>query len=618
MKKKSIIKRTVDQTKEIYDFIGQHAMDGWQNILTGIGMAGRDKRRSSFVKNVDQMTEPDAEELYQADPLARKIIDKPAEEALRRPIEFDKVDKATVAKITTWMDKLNVTNVMKDGDRYGFMYGGAGVFMSVDDGLPLDEPLDLLRCRDIKSLVVLNRWELWTIQTDVIRDINNPMYGYPEFYYLQPRAIPSVESSAPGAVRTTGGKQSGQRKPQPTKKSVTMGTGSPEETQSMELKRVGQNVMNVKIHHTRIIRFDGVPLPIRKRMLNNYWDDSIFTSIKECLADFGIACSNVANIIQDYSVAVYTMQDLASLVGEKDNEEIKKIFSTMSLARSMLGAFCIREGEKFEWSTRSTAGLAELIDRVKLRLQSAVPFPHTILFNESAPGSLTTSDDGNQRKWYDWVSAHQTTYLQPRFNRLFEVMHACTQGPTGGKVPANWEYSWPALWAPSDDEVSKTRYTVAQTDEIYVNMGALDAQEVRESRFGGEAYSMETKLIDGLDPVGEKKDAAQAEVEAQSQTDVTEKDVTDARAVMDALSDRMAVQGVVMTKILYPTLDYAYETIEKLTGTPFQDTGARSTRTKWVFDARPLGDFDPEPSKFRRYSPMMGVEIIYGELKKKA
>lgn len=628
-------KKQAVSNAELMDYLRRGAFDGWQNILTGLGMRNRDKRRSNEIRNVDQITEPEAEEIYQADAIARRMIEKPSEEALRRGLVM-KVDKATQSNINTWMDRLEVIPRFMQGGNFGHMYGGAGAFLSLDDGLPLDEPVDLGRIRDINSIVILNRWELWTQPTDVVRDINNPMYGYPEYYYLQPRAIPAVTSSAPGAVRQMGSYDPGsspstqstiirgtpkpmRRKQMPSKATIKgSGSASEYDTGTTVGEGAGANVMNVKIHSSRIIRFDGAPLPIRKRMLNNYWDDSIFTAIREALADFGISCSNVANIIHDYSVAVYTMKDLAALVKGKDNAEIIKIFQTMSLARNMLGAFIVQEGEKFEWASRSTQGLADLLDRVKLRLQAVCPMPHTILFNESPGGSLGNGEDSENRKWYDWLDGQRKTYWEPRFNRLFEIMFACQRGPTNGTTPAEWGYEWPALWAPSDQQLAETRKTVAETDQIYVDMGALDAQEIRESRFGGDEYSMEIHLIDGMDPVAEKKEQRQADIDAQMTEEMpNEKQIIDCQGVMASFDGRIALQSAMLLKRLYPTVDYARTWVEKLTGRTPTDSGALSTRQHWIFTFEPLLAFDQAQggSKFRRFSPAPGLELVYGEHK---
>src|SRR5690606_12740310 len=40
----------------------------------------------------------------------------------------------------------------------------------------------------------------------------------------------------------------------------------------------------------------------------------------------------------------------------------------------------------------------------------------------------------------------------------------------------------------------------AQTDEIYLRDSVLDPSEVRESRFGGDKYSLETKLDKTINP----------------------------------------------------------------------------------------------------------------------
>ena len=47
---------------------------------------------------------------------------------------------------------------------------------------------------------------------------------------------------------------------------------------------------------------------------------------------------------------------------------------------------------------------------------------------------------------------------------------------------------------PSEKEIAEGRESVARSDALYIDRGALSADEVASSRFGGDRYSSETML----------------------------------------------------------------------------------------------------------------------------
>jgi hypothetical protein len=55
------------------------------------------------------------------------------------------------------------------------------------------------------------------------------------------------------------------------------------------------------------------------------------------------------------------------------------------------------------------------------------------------------------------------------------------------------------LWQQTDSEKVEMRYKQAQIDEIYMNCGVFDPDEVRKNRFGDGNYSIET-IVEGNAP----------------------------------------------------------------------------------------------------------------------
>jgi hypothetical protein len=252
---------------------------------------------------------------------------------------------------------------------------------------------------------------------------------------------------------------------------------------------------NSPIHASRIIRFDGKRLPVRKRAQNVYWEDSVYTSLFEPLRDWQVSHGYIANIIADFSMAVMKIGSFASLLGsEGGDEQVTKMLETMALMRSVLGAQVVGPEDEYSWQSRTTTGLPELMEKLSERLQAYTDIPATILFNKS-PSGMNATGNHEMQVWYNVVQAHQKLYYAPIINRLLEVVFMSKSGPTNGKIPKTWGYEWIPLWQPTELEQAQARKATAETDQLYNDMaGGILAEPIITQRFGSSRYQAELRL----------------------------------------------------------------------------------------------------------------------------
>lgn len=475
---------------------GKEQMDHWKNVLTGIGMKGQDKRMGGNVGITIPFREYEVEEIYTADNLARRIVELIPFECLRRGFQFTGIDEEPVTKINKFMDQKAIVTNFKTCGEWARLYGGSGAFMIVDDGRKPWEPLDIRNIRSFDGIVPLSRWELWTQYTDLETNIASPNFNKPKIYYLQPRrGLPFTYEKTGSNARNYPGANEGSgadfkfrnRVEKPITRALQ---GQP------NMKGQEQIIQyNSPIHSSRVIRFDGKPLPIRKRAQNVYWDDSVFTSLFEALRDYQVSHGYIANIISDFSVAVMKIEAFASLLdSEGGDSQVTKLLEIMQLFRSVLGAIAVGPEDSYEWQSRTTTGLPELIEKLAERLQAYTDIPSTILFNKS-PSGLGATGNHEMEVWFNVIQAHQKLYYEPRFMQILEVIFMAKNGPTGGKIPDGWGMEWVPLWQPSEQDQATTRKTIADTDNIYdqIGGGAL-GEEIINQRFGGSKFNPHLRL----------------------------------------------------------------------------------------------------------------------------
>jgi len=405
--------------------------DAWANILTGLGIKNRDQRMNSQAQYNGPMAERDAEEIYASDGLARRIITKLPFDAVREWMKFE--EKELQQKIDDEVDRLKARKRIIKAWGWARLYGGSGIFVNTGESAEkLKDPIDMNAIRDIKSLVVLSRHELQVDTTDLEIDISSVNFDMPKIYNFQPR---------------------------------------------------GRAAGSFRIHESRIIRFDGVELPLLLRTSNQYWGDSVYTGVLEALRDFGSSCGSIAHIIQEFRMLVYSVQNLAQDVVAGNQDKIMERMQLMNLSRSVLGAFVMdKDGESMESMSANVTNLEKLVEVLSKRLQSVVDMPHTILFNES-PSGLSATGKSEERIWYDYVSSEQEQYLAEKLDRLLTLIFAAKSGPFKGTEPKNWAYDFVPLWQLSDKERAEVGKLEMEKDTGYIDAGVVESSEIRKERY---------------------------------------------------------------------------------------------------------------------------------------
>lgn len=429
--------------------------DGWANVLTGLGMASKDKRVGAEAV-YEPMREVDCENLYASDDVAAALIDTLPDDAIREWVCFTGFDDDQGKALEDELDVLKAPTRINLGWKFGRCYGGAAILMNVDDSMDLSEPLNLDRIRELKSLVVLTRYELWpkTYDTDLFSD----NYGRPLTYVIRPRQTPMAVD--------------------------TQDYGS-------------------EVHHTRLIRFDGVKLPQRLEIANQYWGDSLFTRTFNAIRNYNVSHDAIATILQEFNQGVFKMKGLADLLLNGDDEVVLNRLQIINISRSVARSVVLdSDGESFDNVAAAVTGIPDMLTKVGQRLVVASRMPHTKILGES-PSGLGASGDSEERNWYDYVSNQQELELRPKIRRLCEVILRSRKGPTKGIVPDGWGFDFKPLWQPTEKEQAETRYSQAQTDEIYIRNNVLDPEEVALSRFGSGSYSHETTIDVGARAAGD-------------------------------------------------------------------------------------------------------------------
>jgi len=410
-------------------------MDGWNNVLTGLGIKGRDKRMSSDFA-YERMAKTDSEHLYASDDMAEKIVDIPAEEMQREGFEVthSNDDETLNNLLNDKYEELGMIDHVDNALKWASLYGGSAILLGIQDGRKPHEPVNFAAIKGIEFANVMHRWELNPVESKIQKDPTKKNFGRPGVYTL------SAEQ--------------------------------------------GEGATNIEIHSDRMLIFQGAKLPKNLFVGNNYWNDSVLNRSQNAIRNFQTAHDSAATLVHDFAQAVYKIKHLTEMISQGRDDLVQKRLELIDACRSIVNAIVIEDGEDFERKTTSLQGLPELLGKIEQRLVQTSKIPHTVLLGEGPKGSLGQSGDSERKDWYQHVSRLQQVKLKPQLVQFFTLCLLSKDGPTKGIEPKTWDIEFNPLWQMSQKDKSEVYLKNAQGDLIYLNTGVVDPDEVATSRFG--------------------------------------------------------------------------------------------------------------------------------------
>ena len=126
-------KRPVDRSAARFVTDAEYRVMGWENLLTGLGRADKDKRRAAR-SVVNCMAFEELRDLYKSNPMAARICDKPAEEMTRKGWNVKIADDEGGAKgeaVDSALDDLKSKAKVKEALTMRRWSGGSAILIGV-------------------------------------------------------------------------------------------------------------------------------------------------------------------------------------------------------------------------------------------------------------------------------------------------------------------------------------------------------------------------------------------------------------------------------------------------------------------------------------------------------
>ena len=375
--------------------------DSFQNFALNLGY-GTDNGLSggSYGYNPISRVRILLEWIHRGSWLGGVAVDLVADDMSRAGIEItSSMDADDLTKLQSAAVALNVWGALGDVKRWASLYGGAiGVLLI--DGQDMSTPLrvETVAKNQFRGVYVLDRWMVDPSLNDLVTELG-PELGMPKFY--------RVISDSP-ALR-------------------------------------GES-----IHHTRVIRMDGIRLPYWQRINEMMWGISVLERIYDRMIAFDSATMGAAQLVYKLYLRTLKLKDFREAVaaGGESLAGVMKQVNLMRQLQSQEGISVIDADDEFTLDQANVqGGISDALVQFAQQLSGALQIPLVRLFGQS-PAGLNSTGESDLRTYYDNVLNQQEKFFRVGVSKIYR----CMARSCGIKLDENFQFSFVPLWQLTEKE----------------------------------------------------------------------------------------------------------------------------------------------------------------------
>lgn len=435
--------------------------DGFVNLMNKYGTS---KDTSEHYYFQPEPTVPDdvLSMFYEGNGLFAKIIDAPAEEALKKGFTLDGISDQSILDFAyEALDELDWEEMAMTSLKWARLFGGSIAVLLINDGRGLEEPLDW---KSIKSIDDIRIYDRSVIQPDY-----NSMFSY--------------DPTDPFGTR-------GSRLGMPEYYHITSRYGS------------------FTVHDSRCLVFQNGILPENcTNSIYQLWGMPEYIRLRRAIKSTELAHESAPKMLDKSIQPIYKVKNLASVLSTDDGEEILlRRLQAIDLARGMLNSIAIdADGEDYDFKSFQFAGVSDIVDATCNYLSALTSIPQTILFGRS-PAGMNSTGQSDMENYYNYVERIQKRMLRSNLRYLLSVIFQAGLYTQEVEEIPNIKIKFNSLWSSTEKEQTELeqqkaalQQTKAQTAQVYVDMGAIDPTEIRQKLADSEEFNVETILDDYSD-----------------------------------------------------------------------------------------------------------------------
>lgn len=421
--------------------------DGFANFNARMGMGAQNLlSEGTYIFDLLTRNRVKLEAMYRGSWIVGAAVDSVAEDMTREGINIHgTTDPEHIQEMQSKLTRLGIWQAMLEAIKWGRLYGGALAVLIVD-GQDMSTPLriETIGQDQFRGLKVYDRWQLQVDLHDTIEDGVNA--GLPSYYTL----VSDVNTG---------------------------------------------KVSNTRIHHSRVIRFIGVQLPIMQAITEQMWGESIIERLYDRLISFDTATSGAANLIQKAHLRTVQIDKLREVLaaGGQAEENLLKMFHHMRMLQTNEGLTLLDKEDQFAAHSYTFSGLSDMILQFGQQIAGATGIPLVRLFGQS-PAGLNSTGESDLRMYYDNISSQQESRMRDGVLKVLRVLH---RSMFGADAPDAFDFDFVPLWQTSQKEKADIATQVTNLVTNAYEKGIIDqATALQELKQASEYTDVFTNITD--------------------------------------------------------------------------------------------------------------------------
>lgn len=406
--------------------INKKTNDGFKTIYKGLG-GNRDittnttYSRNKYITQNYQMCNG----LY-SNALAGKAVDIPIEDAFRGGREFTCEDQDKLELYKQYENYLNINEKIQMGMKWAKIFGSA-VLIIISDDDEMSEPLilDNVKKGDIKDIVVLDRWQLYAMDINI--DPLSSNFLNPSEYYVTRTSTP--------------------------------------------------------IHHSRVIKLDGMNTTLYDKEIMNGWGLSIYERLYKDLMNAQMSPDLLINLLIQSNLDIVHLKNFnETLINNNDELAMKRLEYAMQ-GKSIFNGIALDAEDQYTNIAKSFSGLDSVHDKFIDLLSASAEIPKTRYMGEQTSG-LSNEGGGDMKIYYDRVEAKERAQARTVYNYLDSLLTKSLFGEV-----LEFDYHFKSLFQMTPEQESTIRNRDAQTNQIYLQNGVITELEAKQTLIEDKHYS---------------------------------------------------------------------------------------------------------------------------------
>ena len=382
--------------------------DGLENIVSGMGTSIDPTTHNYWRSNNKNLDHTQLSVRFREDWIAQKICKTIPEDMTR---EWRAIDNEAGQLAD---EEFRISCLFREAQTWARLYGTSAILLDIKGDVDVSKPLNIegLSTGCINSLHVIDRTRLFptgTIELDPL----DPEYGLPTHYQL-------------------GGS-------------------------------------TVRIHKSRLIRFEGTELPRYLMWKNSWYSDSTLIPLIESIDNFYTAAKAAASLTTEANVDIVSVEGLEGFLSNPAGEALMmKRMRLMKRGKSIHNMVLLDNKEVYDQKTINLNGVKDLIWEYLKVVAASVGIPAT-RFLSTSPDGMNATGESDLNNYIDLIKGQQQSKFDPRLKIIDRLLQKHF-----GIEP--WKYKWNSAFPQSPLEVEKVRSELSTTLAVLVEKGILSSQ----------------------------------------------------------------------------------------------------------------------------------------------